>query len=488
MSLTRKIAGHTLFYGVAQVIVMVSGIVSMPILTRCLTRTNYGLMSIIGVTIRLGTTVFSGGLRHSLTRFYGEHQAGGRLSESLGTYLTCTLGLGALGTVAAALSFPLLVSAGLLPEWALPAAFLAAPLVFIRVGFAGIACIYRMREQVVRYSVFEIACKYLGMILCIGFVLVVFPSLFQFYRGLFIGETVVLGVLCTCFIREARGLRFGVSRPVAREMFFYGLPLMAGSLASIAYQFGDRFVIKALLDAEQVALYSVGAQLASYTCVAIVSGFEFALVPIVMNAWGSGERDRVEATLSNLVRYYALAAFPIAAGLVAVRLGLIHLVASQKYLLAAPVVPLVVGAAMLQGFQTPLTIGLHFAKRTGVLAMLFAGMAALNIVLNIVLIPVAGIVGAGISTLGCSALYILVGHLLARRHYSIRIPWGSLGRYALAAVVMYAAVVRLELRDWRVELAVRVLSGMVIYVGLVLALDRRLRLYIVERLTGSGNE
>jgi len=485
MSLTRKIAGHSVFYGSAQILIMLSGVISMPILTRVLTEEEYGLMNLIGVTLLLTTTLFSGGLRHSIARLYGEYREQGTLAESVGTYLICVFGLGLLGFIAATLVFPVLVTAGVIPRWALPIALMASPLVFIRLVFAGTACVYRMREQVIRYNALEVATKYVAMGLCIWLVLTSFPRLFQFFRGLVLGEAIVLAALCIMFFGWRRDVRFQFTGPAARGMLRYGLPLMAGSLASVAFRMGDRYVIKLLLDARQVAYYSVGAQLASYTSTAIVSGFSFALVPVIMNAWNSGKRQLAQDTLGNLIRYYALAAFPIALGLVAVRMDLIRLIASDKYLDSAPVMPLVVGAAMLGGFQAPLLIGLHFARRTGTVALLSTAVAALNILLNIALIAPnglnLGIVGAGIATLACSALYIVVGHLFARPHYSIAIPWTRLLEYAAASAMMYMVVIQIDLAPWGWQLAARIVAGIVIYVALVLILDRRLREYITSR-------
>jgi O-antigen/teichoic acid export membrane protein len=469
-------------YGFGEIVVMLSGVISLPVLTRWMTEQEYGLMNLIGVTLALTGTIFTGGLRHALARFYGEYRRAGRLPRRLGTYLLLTFALGLAGTAAAMLLFRGLVAAGILPRWALPIASMAAVLVVVRLSFAGVTCVLRMRERAGAFVLLQIVNKYLGMGLCIWFVISGTLRLFQYYRGILTAEVAVLAGLCLLFFRRPRETVLRIDRDAAREMFAYGLPLMAGSLAVAAFHLGDRYVIKLLLDARQVAYYSVGAQLATYTCRAIVSGFQFALVPVIMNAWGEGKRAEAQTALGNLIRYYALAAFPVAVGLIAVRTDLIRLVASAKYLPSGPVVPLVVGGALLSGFNAPLIIGLHFAKRTGVLALLAASMAALNIGLNCALIPVLGIVGAGAATLACSAGYLLMGHLLARKYYSVRIPWVRLAEYALAAGAMYLCVTRIELAGWGAQLAARVAVGVVLYVLFTLTLDGRLRTFVMERL------
>ena len=474
MSLTRKIAGHSVFYGSAQILVMLSGIISMPILTRILSTEAYGLMNVIGVTLMLSATLFTGGLRHAALRHYGEFRERGNLPRALGTYLTLVLILAVAGLGATMGVFRGLHWLDVLPDWALAASLIAAPLVFIRLVFAGTAAVYRMREQVIRYNLYEVATKYVAMGLCVWLVLTMTPRVLQYYRGLVIGEALVLLVLCLSFYRSGK-VRLSLSREVSGELFRYGLPLMAGSLAAIAFRMGDRYVIKIMLDARQVGLYSVGAQLAGYTCTAVVSGFQFALVPVIMNAWNSGDRDRAREALGNLVRYFALIAFPMALGLVAVRFGLIRLVASLKFVPTEEVMPYVVAAALMAGFATPLAMGLQFAKRTGVIAALLASMAALNVVLNYFLLPAYGIIGAGIATMVCNALYVVLGHHLSRKYCRVRRPWPYLLRYALAAFAMFVVVIYVQMDRWTVLLGVRVALGAVVYGVLVLGLDGQLR-------------
>lgn len=487
MSLTRKIAGHSFWYVLAQLFMTAAAIVSMRVLTHRLSQDDYGLMNVINVTVLLATVAFTGGLRHSIARFYGEYRRDGRLAESVGTYLVCSFALALVGAGLVAALWPALVALGVVPAWALSVALLATPLVLTRLGFSAVGCIYRMREQVVTYNAFEVANKYISTGLCIWFVITASPKLFQYYRGLVLGEVVVFALVCLAFFIRPGDLRAGFSKRAASGMFGYGVPLMLGSLASTVFQMGDRYVINQLLGPARVAQYSIPCQLASYTCGSLVAGFEFALVPVIMNAWGAGERARAQVTLTNLIRYYALAAFPMTAGLVAVSGGLVRVLAPEPYVAPAQsVMPYVALAASLLGFVTPLLIGFQFAKKTRSLAALAASMAVLSIILNVILLPLGGpfggIAGAGIAALTCALVYIVLGHLLARKHCPVVIPWRNLVEYAAAALVMYLCVIHVHVGHWIAELAARVAVGVVIYAVLVLLLDRPLREYVVARL------
>ena len=489
MSLTRKIAQHTLLYGFTQILIMGAGIISMPILTRVLSHADYGRMVVIGTTMSLTMMLFSGGLRSALLRFYGEYrEQEGALPRAIRTDLTCLVLLAAAGAAVLTVVFPALVGVGVIPRAVLAAALLAIPIVFVRLAFEGLACLCRVREQVLRYNFYALATKYIGLGLVVFFLVTVAPTLVQYYRGLLVGEALILTVLAIAHVRELREARPGISRPVASEMFRYGVPMMLAGLATTVLLSGDRYVIQALLGPTYVATYSVACGLATYASVAIVAGFESALVPVVMNAWGKGDHDQAERALANLVRYYALAVFPAAVGIIATRHAVVGLLAPPKYASAAHVVPFLMTAALLRGFVTPLMIGLNFAKRTSVRAYLVGGAAVLNVILDLILIPFfrmtrfGGLMGAAVATLISIVCYIVVGHLFARRHYTLVIPWGCLVRYAASAFLMYEYVSLVYLPNGLAELGARISLGVLVYFTLVMLLDRPLRLYVYGRL------
>ena len=72
MSLLQSIFKQSFFYLGGEIAIIASGLISFPIFTRILSKEAYGIMSLIGVTLFLAETVFSGGLRHAMQRFYGE--------------------------------------------------------------------------------------------------------------------------------------------------------------------------------------------------------------------------------------------------------------------------------------------------------------------------------------------------------------------------------------------------------------------------------
>ena len=466
---------------------MMGGLLSLRFLTNALSKADYGLMSIINQTVLFGIILSSGGLRQSMIRFHGEYRSGGVLAKATGTYLAWIMGLSVVGFLALLGVFPALASFGVIPARILPAAFLACCLVIVRQGFEAFTCIYRARGEVSRVSIFALATKYVGLALIIALVT---GQLLQYYQGIVLGEGLVVAVLIYLFFRKEPIRSLGYSSKLAREMFHFGIPIMSSVAIHAVFHMSNRYAINGLMDASSVAVYSVAASLAIYASTAIVNGFNAAMIPVIMNAWGAGEHDKARAALTNMVRYYALGAFPIAAGLVGVSRGLITLLTNiKKYEAAIPIIPLVVGGAIFWGFQSAVLIGLQIGKRTRLLAALAVSMVVINLVLTCTLILLVeilggdGLMGAAIATFVSMVCYVVVGHVLARRYCRFPLPWLRMVQYAAAAGLMLFAVTQIVfVENWPLQLAVRIATGIVVYVALVLLIDGSLRKFAVERV------
>jgi peptidoglycan biosynthesis protein MviN/MurJ (putative lipid II flippase) len=103
-----------------------------------------------------------------------------------------------------------------------------------------------------------------------------------------------------------------------------------------------------------------------------------------------------------------------------------------------------------------------------------------NVLLNIVLIPRWGPVGAAVATVACEWLNLVLVVRMVRREFGLSLSYEGLWRYILAALAM-SVVIWLG-RDW--SLAAVILMGLVAYTGglMLLGFLRSPDLLTVRRL------
>lgn len=202
------------------------------------------------------------------------------------------------------------------------------------------------------------------------------------------------------------------------EMLRFSSPLVFSSVGVWVALYVDRLIINALLGAGEVGVYAVAYRMATLMNV-FVAGFQGALTPLVYIHYRDPE------TPSKLARVFTQFAAP-ALSLVLV-LGLfsheaIALVAAPQYARASTLIPLLMIAVLCSGAYV-FAAGLGLAKRTGVLAIINIGAALLNLTLNLLWIPLLGLMGSALATLISAVVGTGLQFILGQRIYPIPYPW-----------------------------------------------------------------
>ena len=434
MSLHKKIFKQTSFYLIGEVLILVGSFISFPIFTRLLSREAYGIMSLIGITLLLSETIFSGGLRHSVQRFYGEIRESGQDSTLFATSFGGALILSLIGTTVLFGGTYVISQTKLLSSEVVTLVFIASSLLIVRLMTQMVACFYRVQELPMKYLVIALATKYSGLILSIIFVAVYMMGLCGYYTGLVIGELIVFAICLTIWLKGTRLHSRLISFSKLMEMLKYGGPLIISSLAYLLLNIGDRYIIGYYMTSEDVATYSIAYNLCDYIQNTLICSLEFSLFPLIMNAWAKKDIDDVRSALSQVVKYYMFLGIPIIMVFSFIGGDIIILLASAKYKEAANVIPLIIIGIMLKGLFTPLSMGLHFRKRTWHIGILVASIAILNLVMNIILVPLMHLYGAALSTLVCFFLYILIGGLMSFRFFSFKLPYKAVARFIVSGL------------------------------------------------------
>ena len=134
---------------------------------------------------------------------------------------------------------------------------------------------------------------------------------------------------------------------------------------------------------------------------------------------------------------------------------------------AAAITPWIAFAALMSGlssyyFGQAFTLG----KRTSLLFVTMAIPALANVLLNLILIPAYGVMGAAWATAASLALGLTSVIVIGRRVVALPIPVDSLIRIAVASVAMAAVVMALPSPGGFVELMLDAGVGAAVY-GLV---------------------
>lgn len=475
MSIFGKLLKLSSAYLVGEVLITFAGFISFPIFARILTKEEYGIMSLISITISIVEEFSSIGLRHASQRFYSTYLDSGTEKSFYSTTIFSSIVSGVVGTAAVFVITTVLSLTGVLPYNVKNVFAIASLLITVRVLFKVTGCLFRVRAEANKYAFFAVLAKYIGMLFSILFVSSYLYGIYGFYLGLVLGESIVLVIFFTYMARRIELPRAQYSGTMLRHMVAYGLPLVISGLGGMLLTVGSRYVIGYYMAATEVAVYSVYYNLCTYLTSIFVTAFEYAFIPLIMSEWQKSDKAHIQSQLQHVVKLYCLVALPTIFGISALGERVIILLASQKYAGESYILPYIITGELLKGLMTPLVLGLNFYNNTKVMIKFTWYAVLLNVALNVILVPTMGLLGAAITALASYVVLIILGVRAASAFLPVKIPWAFILRYCMAGIVMFAVLKTITSGQYVTNLALLVMTGMAVYTSFLLATDKELR-------------
>lgn len=253
----------------------------------------------------------------------------------------------------------------------------------------------------------------------------------------------------------------------------YGIPIAAALVLDLILSAADRFLIVLFLGEAAVGEYAAGYGVADKTVLLLCAWAAMAGSPLVMAAYERGGRDAARDEARGMIATMILIAVPAATGLALVAEPLAEAMIGEELREGAmQIIPWIAFAGLLNGLLIHyFSEAFQLAHKTTERAILMLIPAGANIVLNLILIPQFGLMGAVIATLVSYALGIAVLGLRGRKHVYLPVPLGDLAKVSAASLAMWPVLHLLP--DWGgwIELFTKAAAGGCVYVCAVFLLD-----------------
>lgn len=425
----RTLARSAVLVTLANLVPRAGTFLLLPVYTHFLSRGDFGVVSLassvgllLAITARLG-------LDAALLRMHYDH--GGRERGDLyGSIAAVTL-------VAAGV----LVGMGLLVVLVLPDDARVVGMLALGIGFANslqyLPSVWlRATDRAGRYLALAVAAFGTVAVATVLLVVVAGTGAVGSLGGQLAGA-LVMGVAAAALLWSLRPWRLHAR--FAREALVFGLPLVPQTVSGWLLNVSDRWLLGLLLGlaASQalaaIGVYSLGYQLGYVVGLAAIS-VHAAWLPVFYRI-GEGPAGGSFVRESTTV---AVAGFAIAAAALAIIApDLVRLMAPVEWAPAADVTAVVAFGSAAQGAALMFASGLYLRRRTRLMPVLTLTAAAANLLLNLMLIPRIGIMGAAWATLGAYGILAFLTALAAQREGVLQL---DLVRVALVGLVALAAV------------------------------------------------
>ncbi len=289
----------------------------------------------------------------------------------------------------------------------------------------------------------------------------------------------IAGMIAATVI-NLRFIRLGLSqcdRSHFAGLFSFSVWIFLSSGGLLIFTYADTILIGLFMTETDVGIYRVAFQLTSVASFLVVA-FHTVLYPHISRWHAENQLTLIEYSLRRAFTYSLFLAIPVIAGGILLSEKLLYFLYGAAFTSGSPVLVILLFAQIGNIFMFLLTMCLNAMDMPRKTFYCTVFSAALNIVLNILLIPLFGIAGAAVATLVTMSVNAVLAYALLKSFIHIRIERGAVTHLVVSAFIMagflsvYLYV--LPVRDF-IGLAVVLALGAVIYFASVLLIDRTIR-------------
>lgn len=420
---------QTLVYAFGLWAVRAVGLLLVPLYTRRVSVTEYGVYEILGRTFDILCTVLPAGTVLSLVRFYGLARDEDK-ARVASTALLWPVGLGAMAAAAVwLLRTPLSIAIfhdeqyraliGVVGLW-----------VCFDLMFSVSTALLRARGQA---SLFSLANTGRALLTVGASVWLVW------WRKLGITGILTANVLATAvpavvfmiYALGSVGVRF--SREQLKAFVGFGLPLLVTAALSTLSGVFDRFVLNAYMGPAAVAVYGIGTRLAVMLTASTVAPIALSYMPFV---FANARRPEARLIFAQVSTQIVAAVVGCTLVLTLLAPEIIAMLAPSSYRNAVGLGRIYLVGACIYSVCPELEIGIYIKGATAWKIPPFAAMAATSVALNLLLIPRYGPGGAAFAYVCSQAVYFVSLYVISQRLYAIPYERRRLGKLVSSAIVL----------------------------------------------------
>lgn len=446
MSTIKKLAGHTLWYGVPTILSRFLNYLLSLLLVGIFKPEAFGVITNIYAFIPFLNIVFTYGLETAFFRF-------GQIKDKQQVYNTLTVSL-LFSTVL--FTIPLLVFSGNLasfleipehPEYIV----WAAGIVFFDTLSLLPQSVLRQQERPQRFAFVRVTNIVANIFFTILFYLIApryqQSPLFGWYdAGMGVGYVLIanlMGSVLTLLMLfpEWRKARLIFDKELWKEIMQYSLPLIVVGFGGMVNEMLSRFIyLKVSPLPEAAKAHELGVFGANYKLAVLITifiqVFKMAAEPFFFS---QASNQGAPATYARVMKFFVMACCFMFLG-VALFLDVWKWLITYKnpeYGEGILVVPILAMASVFLGIYYNLSIWYKLTNNNWIGARITLTGAALTIALNIWWIPRFGYVGSAWATFICYAYMMVASYWLGQKHYRVPYEVGVLLGYILFAAGLY---------------------------------------------------
>lgn len=226
-----------------------------------------------------------------------------------------------------------------------------------------------------------------------------------------------------------------------RKHIIPSVKLFIPQVATLLYLQFDKVMLKYLTEeTSQVAYYSYAEKIINIP-LAIITALGTVMMPRFANLYSNSNKNTIADYLIKTINFAMFLAIPMMVGLAAIASGFMPWYLGEEYSISATVIVVLSPICVLNALANVLGAQyLTAVNKTKELTISYYSAAFINLVINAVLIPYWGCIGAAIATVLCSFVSIIIQLLYVTKDVSLRTADRNILKNVIASIPMVVCI------------------------------------------------
>lgn len=432
----KKLGQQSLIYGAGNLAAKGVTFMLLPLYTNVFSLEDYGIISLVFTFLGFMNVILHYGLDASLLKHYVPANSKDRISIVTNTYISFIISTFLIVTILILFSSQvanLLFSSDL---WQI--SVLAGGILFFDVLWSIHTLILRAEGKPVSYTLIS----FLNVFLSLGLNLLLVLNLQMGVLGAVLSNFLTSGIIfiTTLPIVFKRVSISTLSFEYWKKLMNFGLPFLPAGIFSMALELSDRYILRYLTNLDTVGLYNAGYKLGMMMML-VVMGFNMAWQPYFLKKEKS-ETEYIAKITTLIFAILGILWIIIVVWVedfVRLQIGSFSFIGSQ-YWSSTQIVPIIALAYIFHAAYLLQLPGVFLLEKSSWIVWVRGGGAITNILLNFLLIPSLGIIGAASATCLSFIFMAVFIFIVNRKIFPIEYEWKKIFIITTVAVSIWLGV------------------------------------------------
>lgn len=434
----KKLAGQTAIYGIPTIVGRFLNYLLVPIYTYSLTADKYGVVSELYAYVSFLMILLTYGMETAFFRFSQTH------NDKKTVFNTAMLSLFSTTTLFLLITMSNLGAISDLMGYSEHKNYITMFLFIIALDALRAIPYAKLRQEnkAARFALIKSIDIFSNIAFNLFFFFVIKPE--DLVQCIFLSNLLASAIAMLMLLPEYIQFRFKIDFKLLKKMLLYGLPVMIGGLAGMINETFDRIALRHLLecpetenDCNAYVMSNIGIYGACYKLSIIMSlfiqAFKFAAEPFFFSKMKNADAKQ---TYSNVMKVYFIFLLFIFLGVIAY-MDILQYFVGEEYRSGLKVVPILLAANLCLGVYYNLSIWYKVSDKTIYGAYISIIGAVVTLVLNYLLVPQFGYMGAAYTTLICYFLIMVICWAFGQKYYPVKYPLKRLFLYTMLAFGLF---------------------------------------------------